>query len=257
MLNYREYLDNIYECKRPSIYFNEDEQFDINECDDVDYYYSESEQCFHQMYVRSVPLPKRKKDFSVLIQHYVAENYSNEEIWKQAILCEEEIWTNISNCNCFYLDLINLVQKQIDISMNEELIFWNLYDEKYYLLWRNKDCIDSIFFDVHIYTEMLQQSHFSNEYIKKRLCVLFLKNPSKKSKILLQFRDYMIEHLECYFKSSYFGGILMRKILQNRIQRVVEFYLGTDSQSSRNYLPKTWYKPIFNTKNKWWPTQFC
>ena len=141
--------------------------------------------------------------------------------------------------------------------MNEELIFWNLYDEKYYLLWRNKDCIDSIFFDVHIYTEMLQQSHFSNEYIKKRLCVLFLKNPSKKSKILLQFRDYMIEHLECYFKSSYFGGILMRKILQNRIQRVVEFYLGTDSQSSRNNLPKTWYKPIFNTKNKWWPTQFC
>ena len=85
--------------------------------------------------------------------------------------------------------------------------------------------------------------------------MLFLKNPLKKIEILLQYRDFIVEHLQCYFQSSYFGGILMRKILQNRIQRVVEFYLGTSS--SRSNIPKTWYKKILNNKNKYWPTQFC
>ena len=250
------FQDSITSYMRPSIFFNEDDKHGIDDYDEIEYYWSESEECFHYMYVRSVPRPERKKDFSVLIQHYIAENYGDEEIWKQAILCEEEIWTKISNCNCFYIDLVRLVQKQIEIAINEKFIDWNLRTDQYWWRWRKKDSINDTFFDVHIYTEMLQQSYFTNAYIKERLCVLFLNNPSKKIEILLQYRDYIVEHLECYFKSSYFGGILMRKILQNRIQRVVEFYLGTNSRSESN-IPKSWYKKTFNIKNKWWPTQFC
>ena len=249
------YQNTITSNNRPSIFFNEDDKFDIDDRDNVDYYYSESEECFHYMYVRSVPMPERKKDFSVLIQHYVEENYTDQEIWNEAILCEEQIWTKIIENRCFYLNLITLVQKQIDIAMNEKLIVWKLHNDKYWFQWRNKNAIDSTFFDVYIYAEMLKQSPYTNAYIKEKLCFYFLNDPLNKIKILLNFRDVMVDNLEGYFKSTYFGGILMRKILQNRIQRVVEFYLGTSSSQSN--IPKSWYKKTFNNKNKWWPTQFC